>query len=139
MPQIDYEWVKQQLTRSATRKPVGDAVMALLKLWETQSLPREEFEAEVIDTFSSLAHGHAIVKDAEFRWIPIQIGAHVEVGETVRVRLDAFEGEPGRIHNGRIGVVVAKRYGDIIVKHTDGLPATRVEPRYPPNVLEKRV
>lgn len=139
MPKVDFEWVKQQLTRAKVRKITGKTAIELLKAWEELDFPSEELEHAAIDTFAALAKGHALVEDTADHWLPAQAGFMLQVGDTVRVRSDAFSGEAGRIHNGRVGRVVAKRSGDIIVKHTDGIEPSRDDARYPASSLEKRV
>ena len=139
MPKVNYDWVKSQLIRAKTRKKPGDSAIELLKLWETINFPNEVQEKEALDTFYALAQGHSLVADTGERWLPAQAGFMLSVGDEVRVRSDAFSGELGTIHNGRRGVVVAKRSGDIIVKHTDGIKPSRSDARYPATVLEKKV
>jgi hypothetical protein len=139
MPKVDFEWVKSQLSRSKTRKKPGDVALELLKLWEKHEFPNEHQQEEAVKVFSALARGHALVLETDERWAPAQAGFMLTVGDTVRVRSDAFTGELGTMHNGRRGVIVAKRSGDIIVKHTDGLKPSRTDARYPASVLEKKV
>lgn len=139
MPKIDIAWVKQQFTKAKVRKITGNSVLKLMETWETLDFPSEQLEHEAIDAFASLAKGHAIAAETPERWLPAQAGFMLQVGDTVRVRLDAFTGEPGRVHNGRIGRVVAKRSGDIIVKHIDGIEPSRDDARYPASALEKKV
>lgn len=49
------------------------------------------------------------------KWQQARNGA-VRVGDTVRVKPDAYSGAAGAYHNGRVCRVVAMRYGDIIVR-----------------------
>lgn len=139
MPKVDYDWVKKQFARAKVRKITGNSAIELLKVWETLDFPSEELEHAAIDTFAALAKGHSLVQDGPERWLPAQAGFMLQVGDTVRVRSDAFSGEAGRVHNGRIGRVVAKRSGDIIVKHIDGIEPSRDDARYPAASLEKKV
>lgn len=138
MPEVDFEWVKAQLTKSKTRQNVGDAVLTLLTAWEALDLP-EAAESSVIEKFSALAEGKA-QDDPETtaKWFPVQIGAQLAVGDIVRVRADAFTRELGVTHNGRVGKVVAKRSGDIIVDSTDGVVPALVGTHYQANKLEVR-
>jgi hypothetical protein len=55
------------------------------------------------------------------------------------VRADAFEGQLGTLHNGRRGVVVGVRYGDVIIKTTDGKTPVLEGAHYPPDKLEKLI
>ena len=52
---------------------------------------------------------------------------------------DAYEGDLGRVHNGRRGKVVAVRYGDVIFKSTDGKSPVLDGAHYTPYKLEKLV
>jgi hypothetical protein len=63
----------------------------------------------------------------------------IKVSEVVRVKADAFDGELGALHNGRKGVVVGVRYGDVIIKSTDGKEPILEGAHYPPAKLEKLV
>ena len=139
MPKVDFEWVKSQLSRSKTRKRPGDVAIELLKVWEKQEFANEHQQSDAVDVFAALARGHAIIPETDERWVPAQAGFMLGVGDQVRVRKDAYSGELGTIHNGRRGVIVAKRSGDIIVKHVDGLKPSRNDARYPPSVLEKKM
>lgn len=138
MPDVDYEWVKGQLKGAKVPKDVGNGVLALFKTYEGLEVHplNEERTAEV---FAHLAQGRAMFAETEDHWIRISIGAHVEVGDTVRVRADAFPGDAGRTHNGRTGRVVAKRSGDVIVKSTDDREPAFDSAHYPPDTLEKLV
>lgn len=139
MPKVNYEWVKSQFIRAKIRKKPGDSAIELLKVWEKMDFPNEVQEKEALEAFFALAQGHSLVVDTGERWLPAQAGFMLSVGDEVRVRSDAFTGELGTIHNGRRGVIVAKRSGDIIVRHTDGLKPSRTDARYPATALEKRV
>ena len=63
----------------------------------------------------------------------------IVVADEVRVKWNAFDGEMGKLHNGRRGKVVSIRYGDIIVKTTDGKEPVLEGFHYTPQQLEKRV
>jgi hypothetical protein len=71
-------------------------------------------------------------------WVPVRPG-DIRVAEKVRVRFDAFGGELGTIHNGRVGVVVGVRYGDVIIKTTDGKEPVLEGAHYPPDKMEKLI
>jgi hypothetical protein len=139
MSEVDYEWVKEQLTKARTRRGPGDAVIELLKTWEQIDIP-EELESEAAKIFASLAQGHALVaeSDGEEVWAPAQAGK-LKVADQIRVKSDAFTGSLGKTHNGRRGVVIAIRYGDIIVNSTDNRKPKLEGSHYAPHHLEKRV
>ncbi len=106
---IDIDWIKEQLTNKKPKKVVGDAVIKLMEV---------------------------VPQNPDERWVPAQAG-QLTVGDTVRVRFDAFTGSNGVLHNGRRGRIVGVRYGDIIVKTTDGKVPVLDGTHYPPNLLEK--
>jgi hypothetical protein len=126
MAKVDMPWVKEQLTNNKTKRVVGDHVIALLEKWEelknTDPDPQknEANLSQIIELFGKLALGHAIIVDTKNeRWVPAQSG-QIVVADEVRVKWNAFDGDMGKLHNGRRGKVVSIRYGDIIVKTTDG-------------------
>ncbi len=131
-------WVKSQLQAAKVRKPVGDATMKLIELFDSFEMTKE-YKDKTIEMFSVLAKGHIVVKEKkDEKWIPVQAG-DIKVTETVRVKADAFDGQLGTIHNGRRGVVVGVRYGDVIIKSTDGKDPILDGAHYPPQKLEKLV
>jgi len=145
MPEVDMNWVKQQLTDNKTKRVVGDSVIKLLNAWteikNTDPDPDKDQAnlSQVVELFSKIALGHAIVKENKNEnWTPAQSGQLV-VADEVRVKWNAFDGEKGKIHNGRRGKIVSIRYGDIIVKTTDGKEPLLDGFHYTPQQLEKRV
>lgn len=138
MKPIDIEWVKQQLTAGRVTQPVGTAVMRLFEVWNTMN-HTDKSAQDTIDVFSRLAVGVALVAetpDGETGyWTPASPGG-ISMADVVRVRVDAFQGDLGVIHNGRIGRVVGIRSGDIIVKTTDDRPVLEGA-HYSPHHLEK--
>lgn len=145
MPEVDMNWVKQQLTENKTKRVVGDTVIKLLNTWtevkNTDPDPEKDQAnlSQVIELFSKIALGHAIVKENKNEnWVPAQAGSLV-VADDVRVKWNAFDGEKGKIHNGRRGKIVSIRYGDIIMKTTDGKEPMLEGFHYTPQQLEKRV
>jgi hypothetical protein len=64
---------------------------------------------------------------------------NTQVGDTVRVREDAFSHSLGLSHNGRICEVLEIKGGDFIVKSIDDKKPILKKTYYSPNVLEKKV
>lgn len=117
---IDLEWVKAQMTSARIRRGSGDAVLQLLALWESVDLD-PELSKETIETFSQLALGYSLVPENKDEvWAPAQAG-QISVGQQVRVKNDAFQGDLGIKFNGRRGNIVAIRTGRFVVKSTDGI------------------
>lgn len=141
MAEINIEWVKEQLTLNKTKKMTGDAVLELLETWKTTKRPpKSDNSKEILDIFSKLALGYALVKeDNSETWIQVQPGA-IKVTDVVRVKFDAFDEESGKhTLNGRKGKVVGVRYGDIIMKSDDNKTPLLDGIHLRPENLEKRV
>lgn len=136
---LDLSWAEGQIAAARVPIPVGKATLALLKAWGELSFPNESQQEQALKLFSTLARSEAVVEETEAKWTPVQVGFQLVVGDTVRVRKDAFKEAAGRTHNGRIGRVVAKRSGDIIVKTTDDRLPALDGAHYPPSALEKKV
>ena len=135
---LDINWIKTQLQGARVRKPVGDATMKLIEMFDELKLTDEQ-KAQTVETFSKLALGHAFVKENKNElWMPARPG-DIKVTDEVRVKSDAYNGELGALHNGRRGKVVGVRYGDIIFKSTDGKEPVLEGAHYPPQMLEKLV
>ena len=138
MFEVSEEWVKRQLSSARVRKQVGEAVLSLLNVLGSHEMT-DQSRVKTVEVFSRLALGHPIASGQDDRkWVPVTPG-RIKVADHVRIRSDAFNGRLGTIHNGREGVVVAIRYGDVIVRMTDGLQPALDGAHYPPEKLEKLV
>ena len=143
MTNVDMEWVKDQLTNAKVTKPVGNAVIKLLDLWSTFKLSDDSAE-KAVDIFSSLALGHTVAQptlteiDLSGEWQQAAPG-FIKRTDIVRVKNDAFTGDLGRIHNGRVGKVVDVRSRDVIVMTIDGKNPHLGGAHYSPYMLEKLV
>jgi len=142
-PVTDYlDWAKGQLQDSGVDQHVSDSVMVLLTVYYEQDHDVTQ-RSQVLDLFDSLAHLHAVVVHANGPevWQQARNGA-VQVGDTVRVKRDAFGADsPHAIyHNGRVGRIIAIR-GHIYVSYTDGKEPVSpdIGLKFPPEMLEKRV
>lgn len=141
MPEINYEWVKEQLEAAKVKIGSGKAIMKLLAAWEEIPKLSENMTEETLTVFSKIAQGHAIKEEEnedDYIWIPLQPG-QITVTDVVRIKADAFRDNLGPLHNGRRGIVVAVRYGDVIFNSTDGKSPDLVGVHYSPYKLEKRV
>lgn len=135
---IDKNWVKNQFAAAKVRVGVGNAVLELLDTWSSITLTDDQ-AAQAIEIFSKVAKQHSLVEPPKDQvWVPAQRG-QLLVGDIVRVRNDAYTGTLAPIHNGRPGVIVAIRSGDIIVDLTDMEEPVISGAHYSPEVLEKRV
>lgn len=139
MPEVNYDWAKAQMTGAGVRQGPGDAVLELLKTWEKISLSAE-LAADAVEVFTSLAKQEALIKTpGDQVWVQSTPGGGTRTGDIVRVKHNAFTGEAGLIHNGRLGKVVAIRSGDVIFRSTDGLDPFLDGTHFPFIKLEKRV
>jgi hypothetical protein len=141
MPNIDKDWVINQLLSVTTPPKTGDAIVHLLKAWSEidEKLP-VDVQKDAVAKFSKLALGHPLIDSVNEneKLIPAMAG-RLKVGDEVIVRFDAFDGELGQMHNGRRGRVVAVRYGDIIVNSIDGVEPELNGSHYSPSHLLKVV
>lgn len=137
MSKVNTNWVKDQFAKAKVRVGVGMAVLKMLECWEDINLKGKDAQ-EVLEILSKVALGHALVPETRGQWVQAQAG-FMKVGETVRVRHDAFDGELGMIHNGREGIVVALRSGDVIFKSNDGQEPVLDGAHYRPDKLEKLI
>lgn len=135
------EWVKEQMTAAKLKQSVGTSVLRLMEVWETMN-HTEKTASEAVEAFSKLALGYPLVEpsieDFQGTWVAAQPG-QLSVTDIVRVKLDAYSGSLGRIHNGRICKIVAIRYGDIVVKSVDNKDPILEGAHYSPHSLEKLV
>lgn len=141
MPEVNYEWVKEQLQAAKVKVGSGKAIIKLLEAWEDIPELSEKMTDEILTVFPKIAQGHAFVEEEDendFTWIQLQPG-QIVIGDVVRVKADAFEDKLGPIHNGRRGTVVAVRYGDVIFNDTDGKSPELKGVHYSPYKLEKRI
>ena len=138
MPEVNNEWIREQMQEAKVKVGVGNALLKLLESWEKLTLTDKNAK-EVVGLFSKLALGHSLVQEAADEvWADAQPG-FITVGDEVRVKHDAYDGSTGAMHNGRRGKVVGVRYGDIIFKSTDGKEPVLDGSHYSPYQLQKRV
>ena len=141
MPEVNDEWIKEQLESAKVKIGSGKAILALLEAWKKIPKLSDAMADEALSVFSKLARGHNIKEedsDDNYIWIALQPG-QVTVADVVRIKADAYSGDAGPIHNGRVGKVVGIRYGEIYVKSTDGKSPEIDGTPYSPYKLEKRV
>lgn len=138
MGKVNYEWVAQQLTEANVRVGTGNAVMTMLKAWESIDVTPEQGK-DIFDILGKLALNYALVESTgEQIWVGAQPG-QIKVGDVVRVAHNAFDGDLGTLHNGRVGKIIAIRSGDVLFKSTDGKTPSLDGAHYSPYKLEKRV
>lgn len=141
MPEVNYEWIKQQLEEAKVKVGSGKAILKLLEVWESFEKMTPGIATETIQVFSRVALGKPSVEPKEVAnevWVPLQPG-NIIVGDEVRVVSEAFTDAAGITHNGRRGTVIAVRYGDVIVNSTDGKLPQLKGVHYSPYKLEKRI
>jgi hypothetical protein len=141
MPEIDKNWAAEQLQLAKVKVGSGKAIMKLLEAWSEIPELNENMKNEVLSVFPVIARGHVLVQEEDendYIWTPLQPG-QISVGDTVRVKADAYSDKLGTLHNGRRGTVVAVRYGDVIFNDTDGKKPELRGVHYSPYKLEKRI
>lgn len=141
MPEINREWIAEQLEAAKVKVGSGRAILKLLEAWEEIPKLSDKMTEEVLTIFPLIAKGHVFKveeSDEDYTWIDLQPG-QITIGDVVRVKADAFSDNLGIIHNGRRGKVVAVRYGDVIFKADDGKTPPLEGIHYSPYKLEKRV
>lgn len=140
MPEVNFDWVRQQMQDAKVKVGSGKLVLKLLELWEKENVS-PNLAKEAVEVFSKLALNQALTsgqQSPDELWVPAQPG-QITVGDEVRVLTDAFDDAAGAMHNGRRGKVTAIRYGDVIFKSTDGREPVLDGVHYSPYKLEKRV
>ena len=140
MPEVNDEWVRQQMQDAKVKVGSGKMVLKLLETWTSAELS-PALAKEAVEIFSKLALNTALSaqqENVEEIWVPALPG-QLTVGDEVRVLTDAFQDQSGVIHNGRRGKIAALRYGDVIFKSTDGKNPELDGVHYSPYKLEKRV
>jgi len=136
---VNYDWAKQQFMAAGVRQQVGDAVLELLRTWETFDLPANMAQ-DARDVFNHLSGEESLIKTPlDETWVQCYAGGQAMKGDTVRVKHNAFTGEAGVVHNGRVGRITGIRSGDVIFRSTDGLEPFLDNTHYPFSALEKRV
>ena len=135
MTNVNYDWINQQFAAAKVRVGTGKAVLKLLKTWEEIEVSPEQAK-DIFEILSKVGQGHALVQTSKDEvWVQAQAG-QLKVGEIIRVRHDAFDGDKGVSYNGKVGKIAAIRSGDIIIgsadKTVDGV-------HFRPVDLEKRI
>jgi hypothetical protein len=138
MKHVDRDWASAQLASIKTKKAVGASVMALLAAWE-ETKHSDRDSKDVLDLFSKLALTNSLLPaESDAVWVEARPG-FISVGDIVRVKHDAYTDRLGTVHNGRVGKVVAVRYGDVIFRSTDDKVPFLDGTHHSPYKLEKRI
>lgn len=135
---IDWIWSQDQIERSGMETDSWVALNELIERWNELDLTEEQARS-VYQAFSELAQGHALLpEESEEVWVEAIRGS-VHTGDTVRVLHNAFEGQLGEYHNGRVGRVTAVRSGQVFFRSTDDLTPHIDGAHYDFDKLQKRV
>ncbi len=114
------KWLAAQFEADKTDAAVANLIIAHLKTWESLDV-KEGKEDDILERFVKLAKGQMIADpEPDAKWLSGAVQTP-GVGQTVRVPPDKFTGHRGQALNGRVGKVVAVRYGDVIFNTTDDL------------------
>lgn len=115
----NWEWIRRELAATGceagtvSHKAIYELVTRLE--WYTLTDAEKEF---VVDSFASLARGHALPRPTEEleNWKECVPGDYM-IGNTVRVRPSAYQGEHGMWHNGKRGKVIGSRNNSVVVRY----------------------
>lgn len=141
MPELNDQWILEQLEAAKVKVGSGKAILKLLETWKDLPKLSPAIISEILDVFPKLVLGQPFTVEEDeddYHWVDVQPG-NIKVGEVVRVKVDAFSEKLGTIHNGRRGTVVGVRYGDVIINDTDGKTPPLKGVHYSPYKLEKRI
>jgi hypothetical protein len=139
MNNVDYNWVKEQLTLSKKRVKIGNAILKLLETWEEIPEMDTKSTEEIFDALGKLAQNHALVAgESDGVWVQAMAGQLI-VGDRVRIKSTAFTGTEGKLYNGRVGRIVAIRTGRIVFRSNDNKEPLIDGTHFFPDVLEKRI
>lgn len=117
---VNWGWVSRQLSGQQDR--VKEVVVATLKTFSDKSdewLLEDDEARKALEIFQKLALGYAVIEDApDEKWADVIPGEY-SIGDTVRVRADAYDGAPGLRHNGKRGRVTAVHQSKAVVLYDD--------------------
>lgn len=135
----DWGWVSRQLDGIKADKRVNEATVDLLDAFSSivdeLSLNDDE-QRTVLGYVQKLHLGHALVKDkSDEKWGPVIPGEY-SVGNTVRVRADAYTGHHGILHNGKRGRITAVHQAKAVVLYDDA-PSSEHSFYHEPAKLER--
>ena len=121
MPNIDKNWVSEQMAEANVPKKTQAAINKLLDVWQTIVLTEDESK-ECINLFHKLALVEPIFIPVRQEEMLVQgRPGNLTVGDEVIILPDAYANrDVAVIHNGRRCRIVGIRHGDIIVKYEDG-------------------
>ncbi len=135
MTATEWGWISKQLQGAGITGSLNDAAVHVLKCLRDEDLSDTE-EQEVLRAVVALAAGHSIIVSVPGeKWGPVVPGAY-SIGDTVRVKSDAFEGDRGLQHNGKRGRITAARDGFVRVLYDDS-PSSDIQMHHRPETLER--
>jgi hypothetical protein len=140
MGKVNKDWVKDQFAQVKVKVGVGKAILRMLETWDEIDLKPQDAK-QALELLAKLGMNEYIVPPkADDVWADSQPG-FINVADIVRVKPDAYvEPELASAHNGKRGVIVAIRSGDVIVKYDDTPSgSTQVDPRHSPYKLQKKI
>lgn len=137
----DWGWVSRELAGAKVNEDVNEATVMVLRELGVQKEKLRLSDDEVrgvLDCVHKLALGHSIaVEKKKEKWGPVLPGAY-RIGDTVRVKADAYDGDRGVRNNGKRGRVTAARDGLVLVVYEDAFSAD-IQYRHAPEKLERLV
>jgi hypothetical protein len=115
-------FVSKQLAEVRANEPVAAVTVELLRTLESETEAWELTDAEqqtVLDYVQKLSQGHSLgAEEADENWGPVVPGEY-NIGDTVRVKSDAYTGDHGLRHNGKRGRIIAVHQSKTVVLYDD--------------------
>lgn len=113
-------FVSKQLESVESPPDISYAVVTILRTIEEECEDmRDDDKRLVMQYVQKLALGHSLTKDSpDEKWGPVIPGEY-NVGDTVRVKSDAYAAHFGIRHNGKRGRVTAVHQGKTVVLYDD--------------------
>lgn len=115
-------WVSIQLHKVGASDRVQEVTAQMMRRFDEladEFLLSDEERVNVLTYVRKLHVGNALIEDSpDERWGDVVPGSY-NVGDTVRVREDAYPGEHGMRHNGKRGRVIGVAQAKAIVLYDD--------------------
>jgi hypothetical protein len=62
MPEINFDWVKEQMSEAKVKVGVGNSILKLLEVWNDMKLSENQMK-ESVELFSKLSLNHSILPE----------------------------------------------------------------------------
>lgn len=140
MGKVNKDWVKNQFVQLRIKTGVGKAILRMLETWDEIDL-KDQDARQALQLLTKLGMNEFIVPpNVGDAWADAEPGV-IKVSDIVRVKPDAYsDPDLASIHNGRKGVIVAIRSGDVLVKYDEIIGGSdSVDSRHSPYKLQRKI